>query len=121
MKEREQLKNQLVGLNDTIEKMQKEIDALNADKQSTAQMLDAVQLKFEQSEASNLEKDNLITEYEETIKSCKENLESHKSEYESRTKELSEEVSTWKNSYEKESLAHLKQQEAYLELQKEFD
>jgi len=82
--------------------MQKTISALENEKEELVKLLDSLKIEVEKAKASNQAKDCVIAEYEETIKKCKENLETNQAEFENRTKDLIDELSMTKKTLEDE-------------------
>jgi len=121
VKERSQLKKDIISLNDKKESMQKEISEL------ANQLIEseAIQVTLKKDIAclkiSCSDKENVITEYENTIKKCKKNLEAHKVAYDKKTSEMYVEMHIWKSSYEKQKCEYSLKQEQLIQATAELD
>merc|ERR1712170_143174 len=97
VKDRIQLKKNIISLNEKNDVLQKEISKLTGQLKESEAIQNVLKNEIESLKATCSEKENFISEYEDTIKKCKDNLESHKMVYDKDTQELKGQIDTLKN------------------------
>lgn len=94
VKDRVQLKKNIISLNEKNESLQKEISKLTNQLKESEAIQNVLKNEIESLKATCSEKQNFISEYEDTIQKCKDNLESHKKVYDKDTQELKGQIDT---------------------------
>jgi len=121
VKERTQLKKDIISLNEKNESLQKEISEVTSQLKESEAIQVVLKNEIESLKATCSEKEDAITEYEDTIKKCKSNLESHKKDYQKQKEILKTEIETWKNGFENQVKEFEKKEKQLVQSNKDLE